>query len=237
MNENKTLKQLLPFFKVEDVPRYPFIFVCSSRRSGKTALINYLILDYFERKYDIIVGICGNYHTAREYINSGAIPEKYCHGKYNPDILKNWFEKSEQLLKEGKELPSTLFVLDDVLVLNSVKDKSRRTSNDPYLSRLATQGRHFKAGVILIVQSWSCALGFCRNSDLVLCSPTSLYAGQDFEQLVKFYMTGTNLAQNKEILELFQKYDFLVLRYYLATRDQSKLLSWFRVPKKIAKQL
>ena len=50
-------------------------------------------------------------------------------------------------------------------------------------------------------------------------------------------MTGSNLSQNKEILELFRKYDFLVLRYYLATRDQSKLLSWFRVPKKIAKQL
>ena len=113
--------------------------------------------------------------------------EKYCHGRYNRDILKNWFAKCDKLLKAGKELPRTLFVLDDILVLNSIKNEQRRTSNDPYISRLAVAGRHYNAGTILIVQSWSIALSFVRNSDLVMVCPSSLYAGSDFEQLMKKY--------------------------------------------------
>ena len=232
MDENKTLKKLLPFFNPEELPEHPFIFLVAPRRAGKTTLVKSLILNHFWEKYDIIVGICGNWHCAREYIKSGAIVEKYCHGKYNPEILKNWFQKSDEILKSGKDLPKTLFILDDVLVLNSIKNEQRRTSNDPYISRLAVQGRHYNAATILIVQSWSVALGYVRNADVVAVSPSSLYAGSDFESLVKNYMTGTNLAQNKEILELFNKHDFLVLRYYLATRDQSKLLSWYRVAKR-----
>ena len=231
MNENKTLKALLPFFDPNELPTNPFIFVCAPRRAGKTTLVKHLVLEHFWDKVDIIVGICGNFHCAREYTKSGAIVEKYCHGKYDPNILKAFFEKSDQLLREGKELPRTLFVLDDCLVLNSIKNEQRRTSNDPYISRLAVQGRHYSATTILIVQSWSVALGFVRQSDLVLVSPTSLYAGSDFEALTKNYMTGSNKHTNREILELFGRHDFLVLRYYLATRDQSKLLSWYRVPK------
>ena len=34
------------------------------------------------------------------------------------EILKKWFEESDRLLKRGKELPRTLFVLDDILVLH-----------------------------------------------------------------------------------------------------------------------
>ena len=236
MNENKTLKKLLPYFDPNELPEYPFIFIVAPRRSGKTTLVKHLILNYFWDKYDIITGICGNYHTAREYIKKGAIVEKYCHGTYKREVLKKWFAQSDKLLKQGKELPKTLFILDDILVLNSIKNEQRRTSNDPYISRLAVAGRHYNAGTVLIVQSWSIALSFVRNSDLVLVCPSSLYAGSDFEQLMKNYMTGSNVKQNKEILELFQRHDFLALRYYMATRDQRKLLSWYRVSREDAKE-
>ncbi len=59
----------------------------------------------------------------------------------------------------------------------------------------------------------------------------SLYAGNDFENLAKMFMTGDCTKLNKEILDLFQKYDFLVLRYWHATRDQKQLLSYYRVNK------
>ena len=115
MNENKTLKSLLPFFDPNELPEFPFIFLVAPRRSGKTTLIKNLVLNYFWNKYDFIVAICGNYHCAREYTKSGAVVEKYCHGSYNHEILQKWFEKSDKLLKQGKELPKTLFILDDVL--------------------------------------------------------------------------------------------------------------------------
>ena len=231
MNRNKTLKKLLPFFNPEELPDFPFIFICAARRSGKTTLVKKLLLEHWFDKYDIITGICGNWHTAREYTKSGAIVEKYCHGKYDVNILKNWFKKCDDLLKRNKELPRQLMILDDVLCSHSIKGESRRTSNDPYLTRLATQGRHYRCSVVLIVQSWGGggALNFTRNSDLVLVSPTSLYAGNDFESLLKYYMSGSHKKTNKEILEMFTKHDFLALRYYMSTRDQSKLLSWYRV--------
>ena len=173
--------------------------------------------------------LCGNWHTAREYTSSGAIVEKYCHGKYDAKILKGWFRKCDELLQKGKELPRQLIVLDDILVSHAVKNETRRTSNDPYLTRLATQGRHYKCGVLLISQSWATSLNFARNSDIVLVAPTSLYAGNDFESLLKNYMSGSHKKTNKQILELFKRHDFLVLRYYKASRDQNQLLSWFRV--------
>ena len=80
-------------------------------------------------------------------------------------------------------------------------------------------------------------MSYVRNSDVVIVSPSSLYAGADFENLYKLYMTGTNSKQNKELLELFGRYGFLVLRYYKTTRDQSKLLAWYRVPRDTVTQL
>ena len=225
---NKTLRKLLPFFDPSELPEYPFIFVASSRRSGKSTVICDLILNYFHECYDFIIGLCGNAHTARQYVESGAIPEKYCHSRYTPDILREWFDRCDDLLKKGKKLPSTLFICDDVLVLNKSKG-NRTTRSDPSLNKLATMGRHYSAGCILIVQSWNVGLSFVRQSDAVIVSPSSLYAGQDYKMLAEHYMTGDNHKQNREILELFGQYDWLVLRYWKATRSQRKLLSWYRV--------
>ena len=228
MERNKSLQALLPFWDPSEIPDFPFVYICAARRSGKTTLVKHLLLNYFQN-YDIVTGICGNWHTAREYTSSGAIVEKYCHGKYDAKILKGWFRKCDELLQKGKELPRQLIVLDDILVSHAVKNETRRTSNDPYLTRLATQGRHYKCGVLLISQSWATSLNFARNSDIVLVAPTSLYAGNDFESLLKNYMSGSHKKTNKQILELFKRHDFLVLRYYKASRDQNQLLSWFRV--------
>jgi len=227
---NKTLSRLLPFFDPNELPQDPFIFVCSSRRSGKSTLVNDLLINYFHQEYDFIIGLMGNGHTARQYIERGAIPAKYCHSEYSPEILKAWFEKSDKLLKQGKTLPKTLFVCDDILVLQAEKNK-KTTRRDPYLSKLSTIGRHYNAGTILIVQSWNIGLQFVRNSDCVIVSPSSLYAGQDFKQLAEVYMTGDNFRRNKEVLAMFERFDFLVLKYWKATRSQRELLSWYRVNK------
>jgi len=225
---NKTLSRFLPFFDPNELPSYPFIFMASSRRSGKSTLICDLILNYWHDSYDFIIGLMGNPHSCRQYVNAGAIPEKYCHSRYRPEILKDWFDKSDELLRKGKTLPSTLFICDDILQLNKTKDH-RTTRSDPYLNKLATTGRHYNAGCVLIVQSWNIGLPFVRQSDAVIVSPTSLYAGSDFKKLAEDYMTGDNVKQNKEILEMFGQFDFLVLRYWKATRSQKKLLSYYRV--------
>ena len=230
---NKNLSKLLPFFNPDELPEFAFIFVCSSRRSGKSVLVSDLLLNHFHSRYDFIVGLCGNHSTCRDYVQSGAIPAKYCHGAWDPDILKAWFEKSDELLKEGKKLPRTLFVCDDILVLHSQKGVNRTTSRSPWLHKLSTQGRHYNAGCILIVQDFGGSGGnaYLRNSDAVIMSPSSLYAGRDFSQLAQEYMTGDCFKLNREVLNMFSQYDFLVLRYWHASRDQKKLLSWYRVNK------
>ena len=103
---NKSLSRLLPFFDPCELPKFPFIFVCSARRAGKTVLVTDLILNYFHDQYDFIIGLCGNAHTCRGYVETGAIPAKYCHSNYTPDILKEWFGKCDELLKKGKKLPT-----------------------------------------------------------------------------------------------------------------------------------
>ena len=239
MNQNKALKQVLPFFEPHEMPKYPFIFVCSALLAGQSTLIRLLVANYLWEQHDFVIGICGNYHTAQDYIRSGVIPEKYCHGAYRQEILKDWFEKCDSLLRKGKKLPSTLFIIDDSLITHAIKGENRPTRSEPSLATRAISGRHYRAAVILIVPSWgvSGGMSYVRNSDVVIVSPSSLYAGADFENLYKLYMTGTNAKQNKELLELFGRYDFLVLRYYKTTRDQSKLLAWYRVPRDDLTQL
>lgn len=226
---NKSLAKLLPYFNPDDLPPNPFIFFCASRRAGKSSVICNWLLNHFQ-DVDYVIGLMGNPHTARHYTDSGAIPAKYCHTKYSPEILKRWFEKSEKLLKKGETLPRVLFVCDDILVLHAETGK-RTTRQDPYLNRLATQGRHWNAGTILCVQSWNLGLQYIRNSDLCCTFPQSLYAGQDFKNLADTYMSADNYRENREILALFKKYDLLCLRYWMASRSQKDLLAYYRVNK------
>ena len=186
-----------------------------------------LLLNHFA-DYDFRIGLMGNAHTARHYTDRGALVEKYTHTSYKSETLKEWFKCANKLLKKGHQLPKTVFVLDDVLQLNKEKGKIT-TRADPYINKLATAGRHYNAACILVVQSAQVALQFARNSDVVLCSPSSLFAGQDFKALSELYMTGDFRKENKEILRLFKKFDFLVLQYHKASRNQTELLAYYRV--------
>ena len=226
---SKSLQRLLPFWDPSDLPDYPFIFVVASRRAGKSTLVCDLLLNYFD-DYDLKIGLMGNAHTARHYTEKGALPQDYVHTSYKPKILKEWFRTAEKMLKRGKTLPKTVFVCDDILQLTAERGKVT-TRADPYLNKLATSGRHYSAACILIVQSVSVALNFVRNSDVVLISPSSLYAGQDYKSVTELYMTGDFKHENKELLSLFKKFDFLVLQYYKASRSQDKLLAYYRVNK------
>ena len=224
---SKTLQKLLPFFDPKELPDYPFIFIVSARRSGKSTVVCDLLLNYFQ-DYDFRIGLMGNAHTAQHYIKCGALPADYVHTSYRPKILKDWFKTADRLMRKGKTLPSTVFVCDDVLQLTAEKGRVT-TRRDPYLNKLATAGRHYRAACILIVQSVSVALNFVRNSDVVMCAPSSLFAGQDYKALTELYMTGDFRHENKELLEYFGRFDFLVLRYWKASRNQRDLLAYYRV--------
>jgi len=224
---SKTLKTLLPFFNPHDLPDYPFIFVVAARRAGKSTLVCDLLLNYFQ-DYDLRIGLMGNAHTASHYIARGALPEDFVHKSYKPKILGDWFKKADKLLRKGHTLPKTVFVADDILQQHAQKGK-RTTRSDPYLNKLAVAGRHYSAATILVVQSVSVALNYIRNSDCVICSPSSLFAGQDFKALSELYMTGDFKKENRELLRLFKKFDFLVLQYWKASRDQRELLAYYRV--------
>ena len=224
---NKSISALLPFWDPDSTPEYPFIFVLAARRAGKSTLVRDLVLNYWADEYDFIIGLMGNSHTAMNYIRNGCIPEAYCHRQYNGAILEKWFKKSDKLMKKGNQLPKTLFICDDILSLSKIKN-CYTTRNDPWLSKLATCGRHYRASCVLCVQSANIALQYARNADIILVSPSSLFCGQDFEALAKLYMSGDVWKENKTLLKLFRKFDFLVLQYHLATREK-ELLAYYRV--------
>ena len=210
------------------MPKFPFIFVIGSRRSGKSTLTAHLLKNHFQ-KYDFRIGLCGHRSAAQWYVEQDLLPADYVHDNYKPEILEKWFKKCDKLMKKGQKLPSTLFVLDDILRTRKIKG-GITTRQDPWLEKLSICGRHYRCAVILIVHSVSVALSFCRNADLVLTAPSSLYCGQDFKTLCENYMSQDKLKENREILKLFEKYDFLALRYYNSSRKGRKLLSYYRVP-------
>ena len=223
---NKSITSVLPFWDL-NLPQYPFIFILAARRAGKSTLVRDIVLNHLADDYDFVIGLMGNAHTANNYKRNGCIPEAYCHSSYDGSVLEKWFKKADRLMKKGHQLCPTLFIIDDCLALTKTKGQYT-TRADPWLSKLATSGRHYRAGCIICVQSAQVALTFARNSDVVLVSPSSLYAGQDFEALAKLYMSSDTKKENTALLRLFRKYDFLVLRYHLATRG-ADLLAYYRV--------
>jgi len=224
---NKSITTVLPFWDPESLPKFPFIFILAARRAGKSTLVRDIVLNHLADDYDFVIGLMGNSHTANNYKRNGCIPEAYCHSSYDGSVLEKWFKRADRLMRKGHELPKTLFICDDILTLTKTKGQYT-TRSDPWLSKLATSGRHYRSACIICVQSAQVALTFARNSDAVLVSPSSLYAGQDFEALAKLYMSSDSRKENQTLLRLFRKYDFLVLRYHLATRG-SDLLAYYRV--------
>ena len=53
--------------------------------------------------FDIICVIAGNPHTAGPYKKH--LPAKYIHDSWDEDILKDFFEKSQEIMKKGGKLP------------------------------------------------------------------------------------------------------------------------------------
>jgi hypothetical protein len=222
---NKTVLSLCEKLDIGDLPPNPFIFVVGSRRSGKSVLTSELIRDHFDA--DFRIAMCGHHSAAQNYVRQGLIPADYAHGHYKPSMLQEFFAKCDKIMKSGKKLPSTLLVLDDVLRTRGGK-KGYTTSKDWALEKLAVCGRHYRCTVILIVQSISIALNFARNADLVLISPSSLFCGTDYKTLTENFMSADQRKANRELLSYYKKYDFLALRYYLASREPGKLLAYYR---------
>lgn len=157
-------------------------------------------LEQFENGFILV--FAGNRHCAQEYERMG-VPGKYVHSSLRTDILEEWWNHCNELRDKGKVPPKTLMIFDDVLVTaSSKKYKQTRTSQEFYLNKIWSEGRHQEISALLSVQSMTVALPFVRCSDCFLCAPASLYAHQDIKMLTENYCP----CDRKTALALSEKF-------------------------------
>jgi hypothetical protein len=214
------------------------MFICCPKRAGKTTVMLALYLEYIEKNFDIVVVLCGNPHCASQY--KGIIPAKYVHDRYKQQVLKDFFQKSDNIIrKRGKKyLPKTFIILDDCLRMRKTAEQCR-TMDDPYIHRLFTEHRHYNCGVALCVQNIACGAGsWIRNSDVFLTTPSSLSNGADFDLVGKQYMGSAKGAEtNFLIMNTFKKHEFLVIRYHPASRNPDDMLRRYKVRREMVRYI
>ena len=226
-------------WKPEQLPPNFAILLCSARRSGKSTLLKSLCLQEpgswlsrFDEGY--IIAFCGNEHCAREY--TPFIPGKYVHSSLRLDIIENYWAWCDKRREQGKNVPKSLFIFDDVLVTQSSKKHGvTRTSHEYWLNRLWAEGRHQNISCVLSVQSLSVGLPFLRCSDAFICFPSSLYCGQDQEMLTKNYMPCGSRKTAEAIADTFCQHEALICSYWRqeSRRWQTRIF-WYKVSKEIA---
>ena len=224
--------KLFPHWDMRTLPEFPIIYIMSCKRSGKTILTTAIYLEFLEENFDLVVVLCGNPHSARAWRLH--VPEKYVHSRYRTEVLSDFFRESDRQMRKGKTLPKTAIILDDVLRMRKSDGKSR-TMDDANLHRAFQEHRHYNLSLILISQNIACGTSsWCRNSDIFIFAPSSLTNNNDAENICRSYMGyQRNLDINYELLDTFEKYEFLVIRYHTASRKQKDLLRYYKVDKKM----
>ena len=212
------------------------MLVVGSRRAGKSVLIRSLLLkrpgDWLS-KYDFIVVMAGNGHCAREYQRAGC-PEKYIHVGLKEQLISDYWTWVEGQLKEGRPIPKTLWIFDDVLCMTSSKKWSKtRTSDCYWLGRLFNEGRHIRASVCLCIQQIGVGLRFLRCSDVACFFGSALNCGQDVKNVRQHYLPCDSKTADW-ILNSCYKHDVIVCEYFRQeSRDWKDRIKIYRVSKDI----
>ena len=224
-------RRLLKHWDISTLPKNFIVYVCSQKRSGKSVLTSAIFLEHIQVKIDITCVICGNPHTATAWRKH--VDPNYVHSRYNQKILKNFFQQSDELLKQGKQLPSVCFILDDVLRMRKSDGRSR-TSDDPYLHRMFQECAHYNASLVLISQNIAGGTSsWCRNSDVFAFSPSSLSNQNDIELICKSYMGGRNVENNYNLLDTFERHEWCIVKFHSASRRQKELLRYYKVDRQL----
>ena len=217
-----------------------FAMLCSSaRRAGKTTLLKSLCIQepgaWLSRFEDgFITVFAGNEHCASEY--RSFIPGKYVHSSLRLDVIQSYWEWCDRQRANQKPLPPCLMIFDDVLVTQSSKKYGvTRTSNNYWLNRIWAEGRHQNISSVLSVQSLSVGLPFIRCSDVFVCFPSAIYAGQDWKMLTENYMPCQDKRTAAQVADCFTQHEAMVCEYFRQTsRRWETRLFWYKVPTDIA---
>ena len=109
---------------------------------GKTNMIKYLILkNSVDRKiFKFGLVFCRTKFNNKDYTY---IPEKYIIGGYDENILQNYIENLQKMVKEGKKFNAFLIFDDLIGILNR---------NDPFLINLWAIHRHINLSIFIATQ-------------------------------------------------------------------------------------
>jgi len=220
----------LKFWNPKTLPKNFIIYILAPKRAGKSSLILDIVLNDLENRFDFVVVLCGNPHSAKTYKKH--LPAKYVHERYDNKILTEFYRETDILIKTDRKVPKTLWILDDCLRMRKTREQSR-TGDDPMLHRAFTEHRHYNMSLILVSQNMACnTASWVRGSDALITAPASLHNGNDFLSICKDY-TGDalNWQSTMVLLETFKKYEFLVVRYHPASRKKDEMLRYYKVNK------
>lgn len=123
------------FMPDRELPEDGVIIFTGRSGSGKTFLISD-IFGYYSKKVTIAVLMCGSKDTAREFADNH-FPASFIYDEWNPERLKQMYEKHEKMVEEGKK-SKLLIILDDLAYLQM------GLKNNETISRILFNGRHAK---------------------------------------------------------------------------------------------
>jgi hypothetical protein len=120
------------------------VCVCvGARKSGKSILIRDIL---FNKRKELPAGLVMSHTDHLAHFYDKFIPSILIHKHYDTNQLSKLFQRQEKALKDQWSNPNAFLLLDDVL-----SDKAWK--NDPNMSEIYYNGRHYKLLSILGMQT------------------------------------------------------------------------------------
>lgn len=193
--------------------KYFFMVISAPRGSGKSSLTRSMIKNLFQKEYDYCFLYSPSLDLNDDYsmFNNqnpakGMIMNKYSdEAKYSTDVQKVIETQIGYTLKDKKDRPDILLVLDDVL-------ESRLLRINSWLSTLSHRGRHMAISVIISLQKIRGIPRTIRlNVDIWVLFRINNYS--ELEQMILEFIPKHKHKQARELIESVfnEKYKYITI--------------------------
>ena len=141
--KNEDVQINLKPFDMSKMKTHAVVVAIGKRGSGKSFLIKDIL---FNKKSEMPVGLVMSHTDHLGHFYDQFIPSILIHKKYDSHQISKLFQRQEKALDESWVNPNAFLLLDDVL------SDSKAWKNDPNMSEIYFNGRHYKLLSILGMQ-------------------------------------------------------------------------------------
>jgi len=182
----------------------PFITVCAMRRSGKSTLAAWMIIN-MKKHYNAMFLVTNSEDTRKEYHKYIHIPIVDLNGFDDPNterIIQGLINYHRELERLNKDVPHVLIVFDDII------DTTRGNRNTT-IDSIAVNGRHYHITCLYCFQYVKSVTPVIRsNSDF------SILGQSDRIDVIKMYRdewcSKLSMDEFKRMLDKLEQYQFLI---------------------------